>query len=295
MKIGIIGLGLIGGSLGLDLRTVGHQVLGVSRQAQTCELAIARGAADLAVTDLAILSEAEVIFVCTPLDAIQPTVEQLLPHLSPTTILTDVGSVKTPVVEAITRLWPNFVGGHPMAGTTEAGIAAAQPHLFAQRPYVLTPTETTPVQAVQTVAAIARSLCAQVYYCSPAAHDRAVAWVSHLPVIASASLTAACRSEPDAAVLELAQNLASSGFRDTSRVGGGNPQLGRMMAEYNRGELLRSLQHYRQSLDQLIVHIEQEDWTGLEQRLKQTQQARQKFLTSSDRQLPLEDQQSPKN
>jgi len=254
----------------------------VSRKAQTCEAAIACGTADQAGSDLAILGEAEVIFVCTPLDAIQPTVEQLLPHLSLATILTDVGSVKTPVVEAITPLWPNFVGGHPMAGTAEVGIAAAQPGLFAQKPYVLTPAETTPVQGVQTVAAIARSLSAQVYYCSPEAHDRAVAWVSHLPAITSASLIAACLSEPDAAVLELAQNLASSGFRDTSRVGGGNPQLGRMMAQYNRTELLRSLQCYRQSLDQLIMHIEQEDWPGLEQRLRQTQQARTKFLNPSD-------------
>jgi len=282
MKIGIIGLGLIGGSLGLDLRRLGHQVLGVSRQAQTCELAIARGAVDQASPSLSILGEAAVVFVSTPLEAIQPTVEQLLPHLSAATILTDVGSVKTPVVEAITPLWPNFVGGHPMAGTAAVGIAAAQPNLFAQKPYVLTPTATTLVQGVQTVAAIARSLSAQVYYCSPEAHDRAVAWVSHLPVIASASLIAACLSEPEAAVLELAQNLASSGFRDTSRVGGGNPQLGRMMAQYNRRELLGSLQHYRQSLDQLIAHIQQEDWTGLEHRLKQTQQAREKFLNPSD-------------
>ncbi len=281
MKIGIVGLGLIGGSLGLDLRRLGHQVLGVSRQAQTCELAIARGAVDQASPNLAILGEAEVIFICTPLDAIQPTAEQLLPHLSPATILTDVGSVKTPVVEAIAPLWPNFVGGHPMAGTSEAGIAAAQPNLFAQKPYVLTPREKTPVKGVQTVAAIARSLSAQVYYCSPEAHDRAVSWVSHLPAITSASLIAACLSEPDAAVLELAQKLASSGFRDTSRVGGGNPQLGRMMAQYNREELLRSLQYYRQSLDQLITHIEQEDWTALEQQLQRNHQTRTKFLNPS--------------
>ncbi len=139
MKIGIVGLGLIGGSLGLDLRRLGHQVLGVSRQAQTCEQAIARGAVDQASPNLAILGEAEVIFVCTPLDAIQTTAEQLFPHLSPATILTDVGSVKTPVVEAIAPLWPNFVGGHPMAGTAAVGIAAAEPSLFAQKPYVLTP------------------------------------------------------------------------------------------------------------------------------------------------------------
>ncbi len=278
MKIGIIGLGLIGGSLGLDLRSLGHQILGVSRQAQTCELAIARGAVDEASPDLALLAAAEVIFVCTPIAAIQSTVAQLLPHLAATTILTDVGSVKTPIVQAIAPLWPNFVGGHPMAGTAETGIAAAQTHLFVDRPYVLTPTETTPAAAVATVTELVRSLQSRIYHCTPAAHDRAVAWISHLPVMVSGSLIAACAGETDPVILELAQQLASSGFRDTSRVGGGNPELGRMMAQYNREALLRSLHQYRQTLDQWVILIEQEAWEKLEQELQQTQIARPRFL-----------------
>ncbi|HEY9845150.1 MAG TPA: prephenate/arogenate dehydrogenase [Candidatus Caenarcaniphilales bacterium] len=285
MEIGIVGLGLIGGSLGLDLRRLGHQVCGVSRQEKTCQLAIARGAVDRASTELASLVKARVIFICTPLDAIQATIKQLIPHLRPDTILTDVGSVKAPVVEAILPLWSNFIGGHPMAGTAETGIAAAQMGLFAQRPYVLTPVETTSAMVVDIVAAVAGSLGAQVHYCEPAAHDRAVAWISHLPTFASASLIAACLSEPEVAVLELAQQLASSGFRDSSRVGGGNPQLGRLMAEYNRTELLRSLRYYRQHLDQFIAQIEQQEWAGLEQQLLQTQQARPQFLKPLDKEL----------
>jgi arogenate dehydrogenase (NADP+) len=282
MKIGIVGLGLIGGSLGFDLRSLDHQVLGVSRQQQTCQAAIALGAVDQASTDLASLMTADVIFICTPLSAIQPTVEQLIPHLQPSTILTDVGSVKTAVVQAIAPLWPNFVGGHPMAGSAETSITAAHPHLFRGRPYVLTPIETTPTEVLNTVAEIVRSLQSQLYQCSPEDHDRAVAWISHLPVFTSASLIAACLSEPDAAILELAQNLASSGFRDASRVGGGNPELGQLMAQYNRAELLRSLQSYRQSLSHMIAQIEQEDWAKLEQKLTQTQQGRLKFLKPID-------------
>lgn len=282
MKIGIVGLGLIGGSLGFDLRSLGHQVLGVSRRAQTCQAAIALGAVDQAATDLALLTSADVIFICTPLSAIQPTVEQLIPHLQPSTILTDVGSVKTAVVQTIAPLWPNFVGGHPMAGTADSGIAAAQAQLFVDRPYVLTPTATTPADVLSTVAELVQALQSQIYHCSPAAHDRAVAWISHLPVFTSASLIATCLSEPDAEILELAQNLASSGFRDTSRVGGGNPELGRMMAQHNRAELLRSLRFYRQSLSHIITQIEQEDWVGLEQKLSQTQQERLKFLKPLD-------------
>ncbi len=278
MKIGIVGLGLIGGSLGLDLRSQGHQVLGVSRQEQTCQRAIARGVVDNASVDPALLAAAEIVFICTPLAAIVPTVEQLIPYLSPSTVLTDVGSVKAPVVEAIAPLWPNFVGGHPMAGTAESGIEAAQLNLFALKPYVLTPLATTPPQAVRTLETIVLQLRATLYHCRPRDHDRAVSWISHLPVMVSAGLIAACMSETDPAILALAQQLASSGFRDTSRVGGGNPELGVMMGRYNRQELLRSLQHYRHQLEGLIDYIEQEDWIALEQQLKSNQLARPQFI-----------------
>lgn len=280
MRIGIVGLGLIGGSLGLDLRSRGHSIYGISRNPQTCERAVERGAVDQASPDLEFFAQTkpDLIFICTPLGAVAATVAQLIPHLNPTTILTDVGSVKTAMVEAIAPLWPNFVGGHPMAGTAETGIEAAQSDLFVGKPYVLTPTPTTPPTAVQVVTELVQSLGCQIYQCSPQAHDRAVAWISHLPVMVSASLIAACGQEEEPEILRLAQQLASSGFRDTSRVGGGNPELGRMMAEYNREALLKSLLTYRQVLDRLMAQIEQQQWTDLEQQLEYTQQLRPPFL-----------------
>src|SRR6476469_3656922 len=278
MNIGIVGLGLIGGSLGLDLRSRGYQVLGVSRQAHTCQRAIARGAVDDASVNLTLLAAADVVFICTPLAAIESTVIQLIPHLAATTILTDVGSVKTSVVDSVTPLWPNFVGGHPMAGTAENGIEAAQFDLFAEKPYVLTPTAATPPSCIETVETLVRSLNAHLYHCRPEDHDRAVAWISHLPVMVSSSLIAACMSETDPTTLELAQALASSGFKDTSRVGGGNPELGLMMARYNRSAFLRSLTAYRDQLDQVIADIEQENWNSVTDRLQQTQQGRSRFV-----------------
>ncbi len=278
MNIGIVGLGLIGGSLGLDLRSQGYKIYGVSRREATCQQAIARGVVDTASVNLTILQATEVVFICTPLAAIRPTVEQLIPHLNPATILTDVGSVKAPVVEAIAPLWSNFIGGHPMAGKTDSGIEAAELELFAHKPYVLTPVATTPPVAVEIVEKIARSLQANIYHCHPDEHDRAVSWISHLPVMLSAGLIAACMSEPNPGVLKLAQQLASSGFRDTSRVGGGNPELGVMMARYNRRELLRSLQEYQQQLEVLTDLIEREDWVTLEQYLQSNQLARPRFI-----------------
>lgn len=283
MNIGIVGLGLIGGSLGIDLRSLGHQVLGVSRNPLTCQLAIERGVVDDASVNLTLLAAADVVFVCTPITAIAPTIQQMVPHLATDAIITDVGSVKAAVVEVVTPLWHNFVGGHPMAGTADSGIDAAQSQLFAGNPYVLTPLDTTPPAAVKIVEEIVRSLRSQVYFCRPEEHDRAVAWISHLPVMVSASLIEACMSESDTSVLELAQNLASSGFRDTSRVGGGNPELGVMMARYNRKSLWRSLLSYRHCLDQLISEIEQENWQALEQRLQDTRKNRPPFLSEDVR------------
>jgi arogenate dehydrogenase (NADP+) len=167
-----------------------------------------------------------------------------------------------------------------MAGTAETGIEAAVSDLFVSRPYVITPTVDTPLAAIAVVDDLARSLGSKIYQCTPAAHDQAVAWISHLPVVVSASLIAACQSEPDAEILNLAQQLASSGFRDTSRVGGGNPELGRMMAEYNQEQLLRSLKQYQHVLGQLITEIETQNWSELEQQLQQTQRARPLFVDS---------------
>jgi arogenate dehydrogenase (NADP+) len=278
MKIGILGLGLIGGSLGFDFRSLGHHVLGVSRRESTCQKAIALSCVDEASVDISLLTTAEVIFVCTPLGLIIPQVKQLITHLAPSTVLTDVGSVKAPIVEEIAPLWANFIGGHPMAGTADSGIEAAQQNLFAGKPYVLTPLPTTPENAVSVVEKLVSSLGACIYHCDPEHHDQAVSWISHLPVMVSGALIAACMGESHPEVLQLAQNLASSGFRDTSRVGGGNPELGMMMARYNRQQLLRSLHQYRHNLDAFINLIEQENWASLEAKLQSTQQARGLFI-----------------
>ncbi|OBQ32672.1 MAG: arogenate dehydrogenase, partial [Anabaena sp. CRKS33] len=136
MKIGILGLGLIGGCLGFDLRSQGHDVLGVSRRESTCVRAIEIGSVDQASLDLSLLASAEVVFICTPIGLIVPQVKELIGYLPKTTIITDVGSVKTPIVKAISPLWENFIGGHPMAGKTDVGIESAQRNLFVNRPYV---------------------------------------------------------------------------------------------------------------------------------------------------------------
>ncbi len=282
MKIGIVGIGLIGASLGWDFRQLGHDVSGVSRQQFTCDLAEREGICDLASCDLVSLKDAQIIFICTPIAAIIPTIAQLVPHLQLETIITDAGSVKGAIVDRATALWANFVGGHPMAGNSQSGIAAFEKGLFADRPYVLTPTPTTVPSALKTVDELVRSLGAIVYQTTPDRHDRAVAWISHLPVMISASLIDACLSETDPTILDFAKKFASTGFKDTSRVGAGNPEMGMMMAEYNRDALLQSLYLYRDRLDSLIDSIEHKEWTKIQYLLSKNQSARTDFLNSKD-------------
>jgi arogenate dehydrogenase (NADP+) len=280
MNIGIIGLGLIGGSLGLDFRAQGYKVLGVSRQPSTCDIAVQKGVVDESSINLELLATADLIFICTPIHLIVPTLEKLTPYLKTEAIVTDVGSVKGAIVDNCSQLWPNFVGSHPMAGKTEQGINAAQSGLFVNTPYLITPLESTPNCAVEILTEIVRKLGCKIYYSSPEEHDRAVAWISHLPVMISTSLIQACGKEQDPNIRQLAENLASSGFRDTSRVGAGNPELGLMMAKYNRQALLISLKNYRQNLDQIIDYIAGETWQELEEILISSHQYRANFLQS---------------
>jgi arogenate dehydrogenase (NADP+) len=282
VKIGIVGIGLIGASLGWDFRQLEHDVSGVSRQQATCDLAEREGICDRASCDLASLQDAQIVFICTPIAAILPTIAQLVPHLQPETIITDAGSVKGALVDRATELWPNFVGGHPMAGNSQSGITAFEKGLFADRPYVLTPTPKTVPSALKTVDELVRSLGAVVYQTTPDRHDRAVAWISHLPVMVSASLIDTCLQETDPTILDFAKKFASTGFKDTSRVGAGNPEMGMMMAEYNPDAILHSLYQYRDRLDSLIDSIESKKWTEIQDLLTNNQAVRPDFLNTKD-------------
>jgi len=276
--IGIIGLGLIGGSLGLDLYQKGHHILGISRAPQSCRRALERKACHQASSNMELVRDADLIFLCTPIGSIISTLEAILPYVSASTILTDVASVKGAIVEKCSMLCSNFIGGHPMAGNAHTGIEAAQHNLFRNAPYVLTPIETTPVESLETMQDIIAELGSITYISDPYEHDRSVSWISHLPVMVSAALLESVNSKAEPKILELAKNLASSGFRDTTRIGGGNPQLGLMMAQYNQEAILDSLINYQQVLQEITDDIRKQDWSSLETILQRAHAKRPDFL-----------------
>lgn len=296
LKIGVVGLGLIGGSLAIDLRSHSDvEVLGISHKLETCRQAEEKNIVDRALlllnnglsdeSQIELLKALDIIFICTPIDRIIPTLKLLIEkdYLSSKTIVTDVGSVKTFIVKEASQLWENFIGGHPMAGTEESGINAAKAKLFQDATYVFTPSETTSESNLKILQDIAKNkLGSLVYKCSPEAHDRAVSLISHAPVSISAALIKTCISEANEEVLKAAKQLASSGFRDTSRVGGGNPELGLMMAKYNQENVLRSLKQYQENLAEIIDLIEREQWNDLQEILELTQRSRPSFLAKTD-------------
>ena len=269
--IGVVGLGLIGGSLALDLRAQGLAVRALVHRQATAERARQRGLADQVSTDPAVLADCALVVLALPLDRLLEPSSELLAALPAGAVVTDVGSVKGPVLDRWGP-WPRFVASHPMAGTAQAGVEAGLTGLFAGRPWVATPTDATDPEALAVVRGLAEAVDARWVECPAADHDQAVALISHLPVLLGAALIEAAGQAP------LARALASSGFADTSRVGGGNPELGSLMARYNREALLAALARYRTSLDGLEQQVRVGDWPGLEQRLSQAQALRPEFL-----------------
>ena len=277
-RVGIVGLGLIGGSLGLDLQADGWDVQGLVHRSATAERAKERGLVSDVSTDPACLDGCDLVILALPIPLLLNPEPSLLEALPAEAVITDVGSVKQPVLEAWRGRHPRFVASHPMAGTALAGVEAGIKGLFRGRPWIATPEPKTDPSALAMVQSLALSLGSHWLTAAAAQHDQAVALISHMPVLVSAALLRAVGDERDPEIRRLALVLASSGFADTTRVGGGNPDLGVAMASTNREALLRSLAAYRWSLEQLEDAVLQENWPQLQIELKRTQALRPGFL-----------------
>ena len=280
--IGIVGLGLIGGSLGLELQALGHTVNALVNKPQTVERAKERGLAQVISTDPNILANCELVIIALPLDQLMNPPQEIINALPPNAVITDVGSVKAPVLKVWEKLHPRFIASHPMAGTTQSGIEAGHLGLFRESPWVATPNSKTDSEALELVQKLAMSLDTKWITTSAEKHDTAVALISHLPVLISGALLQTMATEPDPSVRELAKVLASSGFSDTTRVGGGNPNLGRAMAENNTTAVLGALTAYQGCLKKLEESILKDDWLKLQEDLDLCQKIRSSFICNKD-------------
>jgi prephenate dehydrogenase len=213
----IVGLGLIGSSLGLALRAAGWHVTGYDLDSSRAARALELGAADAVGHDGA----AEMAIVATPVSTVPGVARDLLERGSDELVVTDVAGVKGPVVRGVDH--PRFVGGHPMAGSEQEGPDGADAELFSGATWVLTPTERTDQRAYAAVRSLVGSLGAEVVALGPDRHDALVAVVSHVPHLTAATLMAlaADASVEQAALLR----LAAGGFRDMTRIAAGSPVI----------------------------------------------------------------------
>ncbi len=278
-NIGIVGLGLIGGSLGLDLQTLGYKVYGITNREETAKKARERNLAQIVSTDPSILKNCSIIYIALPLDQLINPSSVLIHSIPVNAVVTDVGSVKVPILNTWNKLHPRFIASHPMTGTEESGVTAGQHNLFKNKPWVVTPNKDTDQKALEVIRQISLSLGCKWINTEAQIHDEAVSLISHLPVLISAALINTLSTNTNTSLYSLAKSIASSGFSDTSRVGGGNPKLGISMAKFNKQNLIRDLSSYRNSLNLFEKYLLEENWNELEKILVGTQEERQNFIT----------------
>ena len=277
-NIGIVGLGLIGGSLGLDLQKLGYTVYGITHREKTAQKARERKLAQIVSTDLGILKDCSIIYIALPLDQLLNPSSVLINAIPRNAVVTDVGSVKVPILKTWNKLHPRYVASHPMTGTEESGVNSGQHNLFKNKPWVVTPNKETDQKALEKIHQISLSLGCQWISAEAAIHDEAVALISHLPVLISAALLNTLLTDTNPSLYLLAKSIASNGFADTTRVGGGNPELGVSMAKFNKENLMRNLLSYRNSLDLFEKYLREENWNELKKILTKTQEGRQNFI-----------------
>jgi len=244
-KIAIIGVGLLGGSIGLAVkrRKLARQTAGFVRRRASLKDCERAGAVDFATTDLlAAVWDADLVILCTPLAQMRSRVQEMLPALKRGAIVTDVGSVKASVVREleslVARSGADFVGSHPMAGAEKTGVSAARADLFAGAVCIVTPTKATNLAALKKVEQFWRAVGSRTLRLTPEIHDALVSRSSHLPHVVAATLSshvlnpAHPKSQPA---------LCASGFRDTTRIASGSPEMWRDIALANRRNLTKSL------------------------------------------------------
>ena len=244
-KISIIGVGLLGGSIGLAAKKRGlaREVAGFVRRAASLKDCEKAGALDYATTDLpAAVSNSDLIILCTPLAQMRPLVRQFLPALKRGAIVTDVGSVKAGVTRELELLiqksGAHFVGSHPMAGAEKTGVAAARENLFENAVCVLTPTKKSNPAALKKLEQFWKSLGARILKMDAAQHDLLVSRSSHLPHIVAAALA---NLVLDPANPKTLPQLCATGFRDTTRIASGSSEMWRDIALANRKNVSRSV------------------------------------------------------
>lgn len=279
----IIGVGLIGGSLGMILRRkeLASSVVGVGRRVENLKTAVNVGAIDRYVVDSKeAVKDADLVILATPVDTYERHLNEWASCLRPGAIVTDVGSVKGDLVVQSERRMPagvHFVGAHPIAGKEKTGAAAGSEDLFSGRRCILTPTQQTNPQALEQVESLWQEAGAVVLTMDPYLHDKILGAVSHLPHVAAFALMNALVDIRTAVPgLDLAGH-SGGGLRDSTRIAASSPEMWRDIFLWNRDNVVAWIQAYERSLGELRQLIQAGDAAGVEKMLERAKEEREKF------------------
>jgi prephenate dehydrogenase len=263
MRIVIIGLGLIGGSIGLALKKKNWQqasIVGYVRKLEVGELAVEMGAVDRFELNLIkAIRGSDMIIIATPVLTIKDLLAEIAPHLRSDCIVTDTASTKSQVMNWAEKLLPssvNFVGGHPMAGKEIFGIKAADANLFTDRVYCIMQSPHNNPVAVQTVSDMVQNLGAVPQYLNANDHDKLVAGISHLPFLLSAALTLVTTKNDSWPKMS---QLASSGYRDLTRLASGNPEINASICNTNQSAIVYWIDEFIKELQKLRSSVKKDD------------------------------------
>lgn len=268
-KVAIVGIGLIGGSLGLDIkkRKLAETVIGVSRHKESLVKAKEIGAIDIYSQRLDIIEDADFLILATPVNTIINLASQIKEFVNRDCIVTDVGSTKEKIVACLNKSFPNYVGSHPMAGSEKRGIANARIGLFKGSVAILTPTRNSSKLAFNKLNLFWRSLGAKVTVLTPMEHDKILAFVSHLPHVTAFSLIQA--------VPRKYLRFCSTGLQDTTRIAASSAEIWADIFLSNRANIMDSIGKLEGNISQIKKAIKENNRLSLVKILKQAREKRE--------------------
>lgn len=273
-QITIVGVGLIGGSIGIGVREkkLAKEVVGVVHRPESIGECQKLGAVDRATLDVKEgVRDADMVVLSTPISRMEQIAQEISGHIKKGAIVIDIASVKKRLVYKLENiLGKNYVGTHPMAGSESKGVASARAGLFNGAVCIITPTANTRPAFLKTVREFWKGLGGRVVVLSPEEHDRLVSLTSHLPHLVAASLVDVLASEPKA------MDTIGPGFRDSTRIAKSQPALWQEICEWNREEILSSIDKFQKELSNLKNLIEINDWNGVLDKLKTAKEIRDK-------------------
>jgi len=271
-KVTIIVVGLIGGSVArvLKAKNLAGEIHGAGRSRETLERAIRLGVIDhMGKSSVHAVEQADLVMLATPVGTFEPIVREIGPHLKKGAILTDVGSVKGALVRRLEKLLPEgvqYVPGHPIAGREQHGVEAASEDLFRGARCIVTPTERTDQNALETVSSLWKEAGMQVLTMAPDRHDHVFAAVSHLPHAAAYAMVSTVVEFSEGTESYL--SFSGAGFRDFTRIAASSPEMWRDICLLNGKNIVEMIEQYQFSLNKIKKAIKHKDGRKLEQLLR---------------------------